>query len=105
MSRDELTAKIEQMALLPADHKFRGATWLSPLFNTFWTSPSQGAAWFDDYGPMARFLYDIGFLGIGKAHELRPTYVYDDELLAEAPDSFSESSYFDVHPSFRTAID
>lgn len=99
---DDLAAVLDEVALLPSDESFEGSDWLGRMLIEFWRSGSS--AWGERYGPLIRFLFDIGFLGVAPA-KIRPTYADKEPGFLDRPNRVNTCERFFVHPAFRSALD
>lgn len=104
LTSDELARRLDNAMMLTAEREFLGSSWLTPLSVGMW-DPSADKQWSSVYGPLTRFLYGLGFLGLQKTQGRQPVYTYD------APDRLADltelgaSSIFHIHPAFRLALD
>jgi hypothetical protein len=101
-SREELGDYLNSVALLLAEEDFAGGQWLTPLAEPVWSGGNAPEDWTDSYQPLAKLLYDIGFLGIGGPGNVR--YSYDRPGLADAPGNLGVNTRFGVHPAFQPAL-
>ncbi len=104
MTRDELTKRLDAIALLSADRTFIGGAWLLPLVDKLW-SPSDGITWIEAYQPLVKFLYRIGLIGCARSATTDCVYSYAEPDLAEGVHNLHETAHFSVHPAFRPALD
>lgn len=103
ISRAELSAILDQVALLPAQEAFPGVVWMTELTEPLWSGVGL-REWPELYSPLVKLLYDIGFLGIGDAAN-HTHYAYDLPGFADLLSNLDAASHFAVHPAFRATLD
>lgn len=104
MSRDELTTRLDEAVLLPADRNFAGIRWMTELSQPLWEGIGD-REWVELYHPLVRLLFNLGFLGCSTSRARHITYVHDDPTFAERFSNLNSSDCFYVHPAFRAALD
>ena len=105
MSKNELTAILDDAILLLADTSFRGTHWLTNLCETLWSAGSSSRTWNEWYGPLVNLLYATSFLGLAKGRETQAYYSYEEiDNLGHMLD-LNDNVFFEVHPAFRLALD
>jgi hypothetical protein len=102
MSRVELSTRLDEAALLPADPAFAGVSWMTQLSEPLWSGVGI-REWPELYQPLVGLLYDIGFLGIRIAG-VKVHFAHDTPGFAYRPTSLRESAAFVVHPAFHAAL-
>jgi hypothetical protein len=102
MSQDELTPYLDKVALLMADPEFEGVVWVTEIADPIWSGAVAPEAWADSYQPLVKFLYDIGFLGIGDGRSM--AFSHDKAGLADAAANLRPSSRYAVHPAFQPTL-
>jgi hypothetical protein len=100
LSRDELQAVLDNVALLPADPTFRGTPWLTQMFAAVYEAGDR--SWPEMYGEITRMLYGLGFLGSVEGRE--EVYYHVEPYLIESSRALETHSRFTVHPAFRPAL-
>jgi hypothetical protein len=106
MSRDEFTAHLLDIMVLPADRAFRGVTWVTRVSETFWETPlGDHVEWTKLYQPLTEVLYEIGFIGCARRSSDEPTFSYDDISFAARPSNLSDTCCFHIQPMFWAALD
>lgn len=103
MSRDELGAVLDVVALLPAEKDFEGTSWLTPMTEPLWDGVGR-TEWAEQYSQLVQLLYDIGFIGIRNRGE-RMHHSYEDPGFADSHRNLGPSAKFQVHQCFRPALD
>jgi hypothetical protein len=103
LNRAAVTRILGEVALLPAREDFRGVRWVTELTAALWGSLT--ASWVEEYQPLIRLLYQIGFLGIIPSGERDPIYSYSQPEYAVLATNVESASAFTVHPAFRPALD
>lgn len=101
----EMTERLNDIALLPEDPAFRGTVWLSRLTDRIFESSSLEQPWSYLYGPLAAFLYRIGFLGFVSSSDGKVSF-HDspDGDVGHLAVDFPPHSRFVIHPAFRRAL-
>jgi hypothetical protein len=66
---------------------------------------SVTASWAEQYQPLIRLLYEIGFVGIIPAGEREAVYAYSQPEYAVLAASVEGADGFMVHRAFRPALD
>lgn len=102
LSKEQLSECLDDVAMLAADPDFEGSTWLGRLTIDLWRSGNDD--WVDQYGPLVRFLYNIGLLGAGLAKG-RVAYSYDEPDYFDRRNKLNSCERFVVHPAYRRALD
>jgi hypothetical protein len=110
--RNMLTECLDQIALLLADTAFPGRTWLEPLCEGIWSPGSESRSWLQNYGGLARLLYDVGFIGVvrsptkddRKSEPKEAIYSYEEPNLLMKMDHIPETARFEIHPAFQQAL-
>jgi hypothetical protein len=103
MSREELTARLDEAAMLLAEPDFSGADWMAKLTARLWDAKVRD--WADEYHSLFRLLFDLGFLGCRMPNNDDEIYNYDRPGFAEGVENLSNAVEFFVHPAFRRAIE
>lgn len=104
LDRDEYTRRLEAVALLSAEPGFLGSGWLLDMTSKLWEANAK-TSWCDQFQPLTRLLFRIGFIGCSKTPHDEPVYSYQDPDYAESTRNLDEPAYFHVHPAFRTTLD
>jgi len=104
LSRAEITAIFDDIAVLPADKNFIGNQWLTNICEPIFTAGSAQKAWYEMYGRLVNLLYSISFIGLAKGPNGRALYSYEDPGLTHLMDGLAENAYFEIHPAFRQAL-
>jgi hypothetical protein len=102
MDPSELGRRLDELALIAVDPDFEGASWLSQLTGELWKSGES--EWADCYGGLARFLFNIGFLGSALA-KTKPVYVQDEPGYLDRRNRIAACERFLIHPAFRRSLD
>lgn len=102
LTSDSLAERLDEVALLPGEEDFEGSDWLGRLLIEFWRAGDTD--WGDRYGPVIRFLYDIGFLGVALPKS-KPVYSEREPGYLDRPNRVNACERFYVHPAFRSALD
>lgn len=103
MSRHELIARLQEVALLLAEPGFLGKEWMTKLTERIWDARTRES--YDEYHPLFKLLFDIGFLGCRMPNSKEEIYNYDRPGFAEGIRSLSSAAEFVIHPAFRKAIE
>lgn len=103
MTKSELIARLDETALLLAEPDFRGIIWMEKLTERLWDAKVRD--WADEYHPLFRLLFDIGFLGCRMPNTTREIYHHDEPGFAEGVENLSRTAEFFIHPAFRRAIE
>jgi hypothetical protein len=103
MEKTDFENKLVEAMLLMSDPAFDGARWMTPLAQAMW-QPGTGETWFENYQPLTRLLYSIGFVGcaIGNGP---PTFYTDDPLFIDNESQVERTRYFYVHRAYHRALD
>jgi hypothetical protein len=102
MSQDEVTAYLDNVALLMVDPTFAGVRWVTDVAEPLWSGGMAPEAWSDSYQPLVKFFYDIGFLGVvtgGHAH-----FAQDEPGFVDAPASLQRETRYAIHPAFQPTL-
>jgi hypothetical protein len=105
LTRSELSSVLEEASILSAEPDFHGASWLTPMFDLFWSAGSKDRQWYELYGEMVKLLFDISFLGIARNRSSPAIYSHREPGLAQFADNMTEHACFEIHPAFRQALD
>ncbi|MEV5553824.1 hypothetical protein AB0L44_09195 [Nonomuraea wenchangensis] len=99
------TRYLDEIILLAEEPDFAGVSWMEQLSQDFWKSASQDN-WYETYAPLARLLFDIGFIGCTTTGFKRgKIYSYDDPEFFASTLNISRVQSFFVHPCFHAALD
>ena len=93
---------LDRTALLALEDDFEGSNWLTKMTSDIWTGEHDDFA--DLYGQLARFLFDIGFLGCALP-KTKPIYSQDEPGYLERRHRLTTCQRFLIHPAFRRALD
>ena len=104
MSREQMTAVFDEIALLLVDDKFQGTTWLTELCEDLLATGRETGSWYDCYGQLANMLYRIGFLGIAKGDRDVANYSVEGSTTQLLSTDLSQFSYLEIHPAFQLAL-
>jgi hypothetical protein len=97
--REEMSRRLDEVALLPAEDSFAGATWVTERSIGLWSaSPSDD--WEELYGPLLEVVYMTGLVGVASSRSSEPVYVYEDE----DPPVVSDRTFFHIHLAFHAAL-
>ncbi|MDB6013783.1 MAG: hypothetical protein JWL65_6033, partial [Gammaproteobacteria bacterium] len=103
MSRELLTARLDDAILLVADRNFHGTVWMTALSEPIWNG--GGGEWAEMYQPVFRLLFNLGFLGCRVPSDNSTVYVHDNPDYAETVGNIARTREFVIHPTFRAAVD
>jgi energy-coupling factor transporter ATP-binding protein EcfA2 len=103
MTRKELTQRLDDAILLPAQPSFAGTEWMTKLSERVFDSVTR--EWAEEYMPLFRLLFDFGFIGCRAAGSTSEIYVYDRPEFAESISNLDGAVEFYIHPAFRLAVD
>jgi hypothetical protein len=103
MSKDQLTARLDDAILLLADRNFAGTVWMTTLSEPMWSGGDRD--WAETYHPLFRLLFGLGFLGCRLAGSEDVVYGYDQPEFAERVSNLANAAEFYIHPAFRAAVD
>jgi len=101
MNQSDLGKILDEIALLPADPKFPGVVWVTELCSGIWES--QANDWIGTYGPLVRWLFNIGFLGL-MTRSGKEVYSFSDPFATDDPAMLGKYPKFVVHRAFRPAL-
>ncbi|MEV0797003.1 hypothetical protein AB0I34_04910 [Kribbella sp. NPDC050281] len=102
LSRAQMSAALDEIATLAADHAFVGTSWLCRLTAEIWNP--EPCVWTDKYKDIIGLLFDIGFVGcVGTGGQ--PVFSHDDPDYLDRPSKLARTTSFVVHPAFRNALD
>jgi hypothetical protein len=105
MTRPEYTEVLNEVALLIAERDFRGLHWLTELSAPLWEYGTGHEDWFELYGGVEGFLFDVGLVGvIPPTGNQEPVYAIDDETFGRRSEHLVEGARFVVHPAYRKAL-
>jgi hypothetical protein len=104
LSKEALTDRLNEVALLAAHPEFRGGAWLSDMTDAMWHSEGH-EIWSDWYQPLVVLLYEIGFLGIGAGKRSKVLYSLDSPDYASRASNLDNAIRFDIHPTFQAELD
>lgn len=106
MSREELTARLDDVALLPSDPSFRGTTWLNPLTTRIFEGTNTSEKpWEYFYGDLVMLLFDIGFIGVVSSPAPREVYAMSPDGSSDASKiSLASATRFVIHEAYRGAL-
>jgi energy-coupling factor transporter ATP-binding protein EcfA2 len=104
LDRAGLSLILDEVGLLLAEEAFPGSHWLTAYTQELWNG-TPDATWYEQYQPLTRLLYEIGFLGLQSSPTAKPKYAYDEPDLATFESNFPENVHFTIHPAFRSALD
>ncbi len=105
IDRDRFAGLLDEAMLLPADAAFRGVRWMTAASETMLGSGiASDHRWADLYGPLAKILFDIGFIGIidPKGAE---RFAHEDPSLLDVDSPIDRLVGVTVHPAFHAALD
>lgn len=103
MNRDELTAGLDEVALVTANEGFEGVSWLTNLASPIWAGTHRPDEWVEMYAPLLRFLFRIGFVCPRRKDDRLITYETHPYWLAKV-ENMSPEGRFSVHPAFHSAL-
>jgi hypothetical protein len=104
LSRSDLAEILNDVALLIADEKFQGTTWLTPMCENIWAG-DKDKTWEELYAKLTDMLFTIGFLGYKKARSNDAIYSYDDIKKVNSVNDIRTIEHFEIHPAFLVALD
>jgi hypothetical protein len=105
MSREELSKRLDEVALLLADPKFRGTTWLSKLTESIFEGQTGEKSWVHLYGGLAKLFLEIGFLGVASPPSYQESFASSAEMGSDSiPLDLSSDALFVVHDAYRAAL-
>lgn len=104
MTRQEATARFDEIMLLPSNPTFEGVRWMTGLTNSMWASGPDDS-WFDLYQPVLRLLFVVGFLGCESSRSKVPVFFPDDPLFVESESNLERSEAFFVHRTYHAGLD
>jgi Cdc6-like AAA superfamily ATPase len=103
ISQEQMMEKLIEAGTLLESPSFSGVIWLTGLTEGMWSG--GGATWSEQYQPLIRLLYEIGFIGCIPAGQKKPTFAYDLPEFAESSMNLEQSESFVVHLAFCPALD
>ncbi|UTT60030.1 MULTISPECIES: P-loop ATPase, Sll1717 family [Cellulosimicrobium] len=103
MRHAELSKCLDSVMLIPSDARDESLKWLLELSAGAW-KPGQ-TSWLEQYAPLVRFLFSIGFLGCRIHAPGRAVFNVDDELFLEADSRIESAQAFYVHRTYHSALD
>jgi hypothetical protein len=68
-----------------------------------WSSTS-GSSWTELYQPLAKMLYEIGFIGFVQTPAGPATYSYENPDFANDPLNLENAKEFLIHPAYHPAL-
>lgn len=114
LSREELTAIFNEIALLTVDENFEGKEWLSPMCKAAIDANfSSLEEWYKYYGELFGLLFKISFLGVAKnigvkeGRNSKPSVIYsylEEERAQRATDHRESINHFFIHPAFHHVL-
>jgi hypothetical protein len=102
MSQDQVTAYLDNVALLMADKTFEGVRWVTDLAEPLWSGGMAPGAWSDSYQPLVKFFYDIGFLGVVSSGNVH--FAQEEPGFVDAPASLQRETRYAIHPAFQPTL-
>lgn len=102
ISKKRLSDYLDEAMLLLSDDGFRGAAWMTALSAAMWES-SGGKSWTDLYQPLAKMLYDVGFIGLIQSGG-PVVYSYDKPDFADSPSNLESAEEFAIHSAYHMAL-
>lgn len=103
LSKKEFSGYLDEAMLLLSDQNFAGIRWMTTLSETMWTSTGS-ASWTDLYQPLAKLLYEVGFVGFAQSRGGTAIYSYENVDFANDPANLDQTKEFVVHPAYRMAL-
>lgn len=104
MDREGMTAPLNEVVLLPAESTFQGTKWVTEISEPIWNATPDDD-WVDQYFPLVRLLFRIGFIGFSSSLGGKILYAHDDLEFCERPSNLTQHSQFAVHRTFHAALD
>ncbi|HEU5151777.1 MAG TPA: hypothetical protein VFU19_14850 [Iamia sp.] len=104
MPRDELSRRLDDAMLLPADSGFPGTVWMTAASENMLGSGANSGSWGELYGELVQILFSIGFLGLIDERG-RTVWAHDEAGYADSLASLDLTVGAEVHPAFRPALD
>lgn len=103
LARMDLQNVLDDVMLIASDHTRVDTRWLLELSEAAFTPGAK--SWGEMYGPLTRFLFGIGFLGV-RVHERGPAVFSTQDPLFLQPDSRLENANgFFIHRAYSLALD
>jgi hypothetical protein len=103
LSKDQLGGYLDDAMLLPSNPDFLGIRWMTALSESMWSSSSD-SSWVELYHPLAKMLYEIGFIGFAHSPGGVPVYSYENPDFANDPLNLENTKEFWVHPAYHLAL-
>lgn len=100
--RDEVSEKLLEVGLLLEKRDFPGVEWLTGRCYGMWSGLS--VSWLDQYQPLLRLLFDIGFLGM-KSSSGHVFYAPEEPNYADSDAHVEGCILFSIHPMYRMGLD
>jgi len=105
MTKAELGAVLDDVAMLIGDPAFKGRAWMEPMFSRLWAPGGQERTWEEIYGPIVDLLYNVSFLGIAAGPHAKPRYSYEGMAPQRATAEVMETTVFKIHPMFARGLE
>lgn len=103
MTKVELTARLDAVALLVTARDFDGVVWLTKTTSGLWGR--MNPSWYEAYQPMFYVLYEIGRLGCVVAGSSVPAFQPDQPGLATNENLPSSCDAFHIQRTFHLGLD
>jgi hypothetical protein len=103
LSKDQLGKYLDEAMLLLSDPNFQGVRWMTTLSESMWSSTNE-SSWADLYHPLAKMLYEIGFIGFVQSPDKPVMYSYDNPDFANDFSNLENTKEFLVHPAYHLAL-
>lgn len=100
---DQMMEKLLEIGMLQQKHDFTGVVWLTNMTEGMWSG--MRASWAEQFQPLLRMLYEIGFVGCVPAGKSNPIFAYDLPEFAESSINLEQCEKFVIHAAFRPALD
>jgi len=103
LTRSQFTEVLDDVVLVLANRQFKGTPWLTGLSEPVLES-SGGKSWYETYGALTRFFYEISLVGLATTAKGPAVYSYQAEAELDER-NIPETAWFEVHPAFNRALD
>jgi hypothetical protein len=100
---DSMEEKLLEVGMLLQKPSFPGVVWLTRLTEGMWSGGE--ASWAEQYQPLLRMLFEIGFIGCVSPHRAGALFAYNIPDYAVSPENLQKSQGFLIHPAFRPALE
>lgn len=103
LAKEQLGNYLDDAMLLLSDPSFQGVRWMTSLSESMWSSTSE-SSWEDLYHPLARMLFEIGFIGFVQSPGSPVMYSYENPDFANDLLNLKNTKEFFIHPAYHMAL-